>query len=97
MVRSLMMLENEIHSKEFQISYYLHNNFRIEQMRFGMYNPDNAYYQIPMLIFRFSKLYGPGIYDEFQKCIEKYNGNLEWAVFSRLKNNFTFPSGCKNG
>jgi len=78
------IMGNRLQGKEFLISYYLAENFEMEQMRFNMYHPDNVYHEIPTLIFRFSKVYGDGIYDEFKNCIEKFKGNLEWEVLSRF-------------
>ena len=69
--------------RECLICNFFHDNYEMEQMRGNMYNPDDAYYGIPMLIFRFSKIYGGGIYDELSKCVGKFNGNLEWAIYNR--------------
>ena len=68
-------------NKEYLISYYLKDNFEMEQIRYNMYLPDDIYNSIPKLMFRFSKHYGSDIYDKLKICVEKFKGNLEWTIY----------------
>lgn len=63
------------------IANYLTNNYPIRQIKNMMYFPDDIYYKIPTLVFRFDKLLNTEIYEELKRCIEGYKGKLKWTMF----------------
>ncbi|XBX03647.1 hypothetical protein QMP26_24265 [Enterocloster clostridioformis] len=63
------------------IANHLTANYPILQIKNMMYFPNDIYYKIPVLVFRFDKLINMNIYKELRLCIEAYNGNLNWTLF----------------
>lgn len=79
------------------IADYLKENFPIKQMKRKMFFPNDIYYKIPILVFRFDKLLNPEIYTELRQCIEKFQGNLDWTMFEsfygkKVKNYIICPT-----
>ncbi|MDA1477497.1 hypothetical protein [Bacillus changyiensis] len=68
-------------SNSFILADYFKENFPIKQMRHGMYDEEDIYYQIPKLVFRFEENADQKNYVELKKCIESFKGNLEWTLF----------------
>lgn len=63
------------------IGDYLIDHFPLGQIKKIMYFPDDIYYKIPVLVFRFDKLLCKKIYTELKVCIEEYSGILAWTMF----------------
>jgi len=83
-------------SNEKILAEYFWKNYPIEQMKGSMYRKDDIYFQMPMLIFRFSTKLDEKIYDELKECIESFEGHLKWTEFKnfigrRIWNHFIAP------
>lgn len=63
------------------IANYLIAHYPLAQIKSRMYHPDDIYYRIPVLVFRFDKLINTDIYIELEQCLENYKGRLSWTVF----------------
>lgn len=71
-------MDNQNYEKK--IGYLIHENMKIEWMRFNMYIESDIYASIPMLVFR--------IYDEEEARIERikeyileFKGHNRWSLF----------------
>lgn len=51
----------------------------IEWIRFNMFNLNNIYYNIPMLVFRLN--YQDENMEKLKECIDAFEGNEKWNIF----------------
>ena len=65
---------------ETAIGELIFDKFPVEWMRFNMFNLDDIYYRIPMLVFRLKCR--DGNLEKLQGIIDTYVGNEKWCVFN---------------
>lgn len=65
---------------ETAIGKLLNDNFKMEWMRFNMFNVEDIYYNIPMLVFRVENEYDENIW-ELKEYVENINTINLWTIF----------------
>jgi hypothetical protein len=78
------------------IGCYLDETLPLEQCHFNMYQKEDIYNRIPILVFRVSREFNNGVYDGLRKTIETFNGKLKWVEYEcffgrKVKNHIISP------
>lgn len=68
-------------SYETKIGHLIHENIKVEWMRYNMYKESDVYAFIPMLVFRICDEEENGKIECLKKCILDYKGINRWRLF----------------
>lgn len=68
-------------SGEMIIGEIIHNRLPVEWMRFNMFQADNIYRNIPILVFRLKETAMDEQVKKLENSVESFKGNMTWKVF----------------
>ena len=63
------------------VAYILESKISLEWIRYNMYDSDDIYRNIPILVFRFDETCNESISERLNKVITSFSGIEKWCIF----------------
>lgn len=64
--------------EEYRMAYILSKLAPFEQVRYGMFHPDNKFWEPPQFIWRYPQKFAH-LLEDIRECIETFQGRAQWV------------------